>query len=338
MAAAFLMNGSPGRLPALSITADRPALLFSEYLFDYGPVPVEPQPLLTPTIEFRNVSDRPVTVGEITASCGCVQPRVSASTVAPGAVERITIPIRTTGEPPGPREYSVTMAWTDSRPRQATLTVRVVLPRQQVLIEPRVLGIVGSASRAIEHTVRVTDFRADPLLVETVRSSSSLISAEVLRHTVDEDGSRSIVAVRVTDGTPPGIHRAVVQFQTNDPDHPHLHLPVLLQGGPRPPDQRITVRPELLRLRGTDLGSPPQRLMISVPAAWQISHLECFPPELRTSLTASDASDDGSRDVRIDVSLADVPAGRPDDGVITLVADDGRQRVSVPVSLAWPDR
>lgn len=335
LASLFTTWSAPVAAP-LDVTADRPALLFSEYLFDYGPYPVAPQPLLTPTIEFRNHSDEPVTIADLRASCGCVEPRVSKMTVAPGAVERITIPIRTVGEKPGQREYSVTVLWTDSQPREATLTVRVVLPEQLVAIEPRVLGIVGSNSRAIEHAVTVSDYRDDPLLVESATSSSSLIRAEVLKRTVGENGSRATVAVHVSGDTPPGIHRAIVQFRTDDPDHAYLQMPVLLQGGPRPPHEQIIVRPELLRLPGNEPDADPRLLRIEIPAAWKVSHINAFPPQLQTPFEEVAGPSEGRREIHVQVSLSAVPPGRPEDGVITLVAEDGKQMVSVPVSFAWP--
>jgi Protein of unknown function (DUF1573) len=335
VAAAMVAASSPSALPPLAITADRPGLVFSEYLFDYGPRAVEPQPLLTPTIHFKNTTSREIDIGDMIASCGCVQPRVSAKTIAPGARERITIPIRTTGEQPGLREYTVTMAYTDTKPRETTLTVRVVLPEQQVVIEPRVLGIVGSSSRAIEHAVTVSDYRAKPLIVESATSSTSLIAAEIIKRSVGEEGSTATVAVQVAADTPPGIHRAILQFRTDDPEHNHLQLPVVLQGVPRPPDGSVSVHPAQIRMPGAEVSVAPVLLRINIPATWDVSHIDAFPPQLQTQFEDFDVSS-GRREIRVKVSLTEVPSGRPTDGVITLVADEGQQMVSVPVSFVWP--
>ena len=322
-------------LPPLKITADRPGLIFSEHLVDYGPDPVEPQPVLQPTILLRNVTEREIKISDLEASCGCVKPQVSTMSIAPGAEERITIPIRTTGEQPGQREYSVTVHYEDTRPRAATLTVKVVLPEPQVIVEPRVLGIVGNADRAIEHAVTVSDYRTDPLLVTSATSSTPLINAAVLKRDVTEDGSRATIAVKVAAGTPPGIHRAIVQFTTDDPRNARLQVPIVLQGAPRGAAEQVTVRPPQIRIAANDPASAPILLRINVPAEWDVSHIDAFPPELNVSFDETATSSSERREMLVKVSLSDIPAGQPRDGVITLVADEGSQMVSVPVSFVW---
>jgi hypothetical protein len=335
LTAGYYAQRSP-QLPALSITADRPGLLFSEYLLDYGPSPVAPQPLLTPTLLVRNTTQQDISIDEIEASCGCVTPRVSAMTIAAGGEERMTIPIRTTGEAPGLREYSVTVSWQDSRPRQSTVTVRVVLPEPQVVIEPRVLGIVGSSRRAIQHSVTITDYRPEPLLVRTASSSSPLVGTELLDRTTTDDGSRATAAVHVAADTPPGVHRAILQFTTDDPERQHLQVPVILQGAPRPADQQVVVRPALVRLRGSAPSGESVLLRINVPGAWQVSHIDVFPSELQVPFEIVPAAEQGRQEVQVRVSLSSALQGKLQDGVITLVADEGQQMVSVPVSFVWP--
>ena len=181
-AAVFGSQNSNG--PPCLVTTSRPALVFSEYLADYGPAPVPQQPTLTPVFYLRNNGSEKVQITGMDPSCGCLAPSISAQEINPGAIETLTLPIRLSNEPSGFREYTVTVSYSDPKPRRVTLSVKAVLPEKSLIIEPRVLMVMGAVSAGQQHIVTVSDFRSEsaekPMKVTGVTGSSSLFTAELV--------------------------------------------------------------------------------------------------------------------------------------------------------------
>lgn len=220
--------------PAAAETAggpDRPALTFNQYLVNFGDRPVEPQRFVFARFGFKNNSDRTALITELKPSCGCLNPRLDKRTYQPGQTGEFFLRVQTANEQPGPKEYFLKLLYEDPQPREATLTLKVVLPERKVVIQPKALMFYQLGTEPTIQTITVTDYRTRPLHVIGVESSSELVTAELGTVDRDDAGNRRLrVSVTVAGQVPPGRHRALVTILTGDPIYGKLQVPLLVQG------------------------------------------------------------------------------------------------------------
>ncbi|MBL8814638.1 MAG: DUF1573 domain-containing protein [Planctomyces sp.] len=326
-----------GTAPPLAITSRRPALVFSEYLIHYGPDPVEAKAVEEATFFFHNAGTETVEFGKLSPSCGCLSPRLSKNIVVPGDGGRLTIPIAVSKESPGPHEYLVTVEYKDPHPQEVTLTVKIVLPEKQVLIEPRALWIIGSGTnRAVEHSIRITDYREQPMQVEEVQSSSELFTAELKPSESRNGSSVSTIGVRITENLPDGIHRGIIQVRTSDPENQLLQIPIMARGKERPTSEPIFVKPELISMNAIADPSADKSVEITFPATWNVSRIDTSPLELTATYEELPTTNPGMKTLKVTTNLSSLPPSKILDGVINLIADEGQHMISVPVQFHWP--
>ena len=220
--------------PAAAETAggpDRPALTFNQYLVNFGDRPVEPQQFVFARFGFKNNSDRTAVITELKPSCGCLNPRLDKRTYQPGQTGEFFLRVQTANEQPGPKEYFLKLLYEDPQPREATLTLKVVLPEQKVVIEPKALMFYQLGSEPTTREITVTDYRARPLNVIGVESSSELVTAKLDAVDCDAQGNRRLrVSITVAGQVPSGRHRALVTILSDDPVYDKLQVPLLVQG------------------------------------------------------------------------------------------------------------
>lgn len=331
-AAVFSLRNAPA--PPLQVTTERTALVFSEYLIHFGERPVPPQPILTPTFVFRNTGTETVRIEKLVPSCGCLKPEVTTSVLAPGATGRLTVPIRTATEQPGFHEYTVNVRYTDSKPREVTLTVKVVLPEHSVTIEPKALFLMGKFGDDIEHQVRVSDLRAAPLSVQSVTASGNFLTPRIISQTRDSEGNQAVIGVKVSEQLPAGNQRALIHVHTSDPAYAVLQVPLLLRSRERPADQAVQVRPELLNMAARVQSAEPAIAEVTFPRTWTISHVDAFPLELDVRYDPPEQLTDQQR-LKLEVRFSQLPTSALQHGVVTIVANNGADMISVPLQFAW---
>ncbi|MEX0715945.1 MAG: DUF1573 domain-containing protein [Planctomycetaceae bacterium] len=219
--------GSQPRTPAPG--PPRPALAMDQYVINLGEI--DDRRFVVGRFGFRNAGDRPVEITALEPSCGCLRPRLDKRNYAAGEAGEFFLRIQTAGEAPGPHEYFVDLKYTAPEPHSVRLTMKVVLPEQKVVIEPKALVVYALGESETTHEVTITDYRGYALETVGVSSSSELARAELAGMDEDEDGHRRI-RVRVTAAAqvPPGIHRTLISVRTNDPEHALLQIPVVLRG------------------------------------------------------------------------------------------------------------
>lgn len=164
-------------LPKLVSESPRPALLFSTHLYHHGEEPIEATSTLKTEFRFRNDGTEPVRIGKIERSCGCMKPMLSATTVHPGEIASLSVPISTVNEQPGEKEFLLTVHYTDPKPRQANLTIKAVFPERKVFVEPKALFLSQRTSSEIPFRVRVSDFRDEGLEVTSVLATAEFVDA-----------------------------------------------------------------------------------------------------------------------------------------------------------------
>lgn len=169
-----------GDLPVLKIEATRPALLFSTYLYHHGEEPIEPTTQLKTEFRFRNDGQSPVHITKVERSCGCMNPMLSSQDIQPGEIASLVVPISTINEQPGPKDFVLTVHYTDPQPQQATLTIKAVFPEQNVIVEPKALFLSQRTSTAIPFRVRVSDRRDEKLRVTSVTSTAGFVNTKLL--------------------------------------------------------------------------------------------------------------------------------------------------------------
>ena len=341
-AAVFGSQNSNG--PPCLVTTSRPALVFSEYLADYGPAPVPQQPTLTPVFYLRNNGSEKVQITGMEPSCGCLAPNISANEIDPGAIEKLTLPIRLSNEPSGFREYTVTVSYLDPKPRHVTLAVKAVLPEKSLIVEPRVLMVMGAVSAGQQHIVTVSDFRpksADkPMKVTGVSGSSSLFTAELVGQFNREGASRTSVSVQFRENAPEGRHRGVINIATDDAEFPMIQVPVMVGDSKRDPSDAVRVSPETGRIV-LNTSAPEESvgmvIAFDLPSRWKVTHCDTFPPDIVAKYESVPGTVPDHQTVNVQLSISELPARGIEQAVLTVNATDGdaREMVTVPINLIW---
>ena len=233
---------------------ERPALVFDEYFADFGSYPIQPRPVVYARFTFRNRGTEAVHVTNLEPSCGCLAPILDARIIAPDESGEVILRVQTANQEPGPQEYTLKVYYTDPKPRELDLGLKLVLPDEQVVIRPRALLVQQLGTAETTHTATITDYRSRKFNVTNVVVASDLAEAELGRVEDAPDGTRRFrIDVRVAGHVPPGRHRAVVNVQTDDAGHPLVQLPLLIEG-PRDAGESsraIHSDPATLRLTGT---------------------------------------------------------------------------------------
>ena len=343
-AAVFGSQNSNG--PPCLVTTSRPALVFSEYLRDYGPAPVEQQPTLTPAPVFylKNKGSEKVKITGMEPSCGCLAPSISAMEIDPGAVEKLTLPIRLSNEPSGFREYTVTVSYLDPKPHHVTLAVKAVLPEKTLIVEPRVLMVMGAVKPGHQHIVTVSDFRPEsadkPMKVTGVTGSSSLFTAELVEQYNHEGANRTSVSVQFRENAPEGRHRGVINIATDDALFPMIQVPVMVGDSKRDPSDAVRVSPETGRIV-LNTAAPAESVGMSIafdlPSRWKVTHCDTFPPDIIAKYESAPGTVADHQTVNVQLSITELPARGIEQAVLTLNATDGDapEMVTVPITLIW---
>lgn len=335
LAAVFFSMRDPVA-PPLTAAVDRPALVFNEYLIHYGDEPVDSVPVLTPTFMYRNAGTETLRIGLLSPSCGCVRPQASVTELAPGETGKLTLPIRTAGEKPGPHEYTVTVNYTDPQPREVTLAVKLNLPENAVLIEPKALFLMGQFTGEEEHAVTITDQRDIPLTVDRVRSSSGLFVPRITKQERTDLASQTMIGIKVSGSLPPGRQRGIIEVITNDPDYPLLQIPIVARSKERPADQDVVVSSESLALAVSLQPDAQKKLAVEFPESWTFSHIDAYPSQLQSAFEEQSSEAAGRKRLQITLSLSSLPHPSIQHGVVSVHLNEGREVISVPVQFVWP--
>jgi len=331
--------------PPLTVTGDRPALVFESYLADRSHITAESKPVISEEFYFRNKGTNVVRITELKPSCGCLSPSISSREIPPGETGRITLPIRTANEPAGLREYLLTVRYEDPQPREVTLTWKLRLPEKKLLIEPRVLMVIGDSPAASDYAVTISDFRPGrgqkPLRIRELQAAPDFIQAMLAGQSTGEELSQTRVTVRFAEGLPPGQHRGLITLKTDDPDYPALQVPVIV-GRPLKSEQPVVrAVPELGRVviqRNQPELSAGTDIRVTVPASWTLERSDCWPPQLSPSTTRNKTAPNAPEsEYSAMISVRELPDEGIVQGLLLLRFREGEESrlVTVPLSLVW---
>lgn len=342
--------------PPLMITRDQPSLLFSSYMYTHQADTIKPGATLHTEFRYRNQGDQPVTIDSVERSCGCMTPRWT-KTVAPGEIGSLQIPLDTIRQSPGFHEYLLNVKYTDTKPRQASLTIKATFPEKMVVVQPRALYLSQRSSKPVDFSIAVSDFRDAPLRVTDVEATAAFVATDIYHKTAAEiiqashteiandpeaelePGSRTDIRGTVAGDIPPGHHHVLVTAKTNDPEYPVVCVPMIVQGPNFPPGAEAKLNVSHIQLDASEHSNARREgsVMLTAPKDWKISRVTAWPEELEVRHEAAGEPTGTHQITRVRIKLASLPASKTKHGLVQLIANDGKDLITVNVSLDWPE-
>ena len=79
----------------------------------------------------------------------------------------------------------------------------------------------------------------------------------------------------------------------------------------------------------------PLSVSVDIPTSWQVSHVDCFPPELQCEWESPQKSEETSKrqELELSLQLTAPPVSQVREGVITLHANDSAEMLTVRVEI-----
>jgi uncharacterized protein DUF1573 len=215
----------------------RPALAFDQYLVDRGEV--SPSQEVRAHFEFTNRGRALVRVAQLVPSCGCLQPRLDKNIYQPGESGKFDLHVQTANQKAGFKEYTIAVKYTDPEPREAIVTLRMVLPENQVFVNPPALSFImlsdlPAPAGVLPQTFEVTDRRGEGrhLNITSVECVPRVADVDLEETYVDEEGHwHGRLKVTIPGQLPSQPVQALIRIATDDPEYPRLRVPLQLQGG-----------------------------------------------------------------------------------------------------------
>lgn len=208
---------------------DRPSLVFQHYAANIGNV--GPTSVVGARFRFRNMGKHPVHIVEARPSCGCLKPRIAKRDYTPGENGELILPVQTPNQSPGPHDYRLLVRYTDPKPREVELSLKVVLPEKLLMVQPRALAVYQLGRQRTIREIAVFDYPKLGLKLTGVEINSKLATVQLGESSVDEFGHPTHrVKVVVPAHVPPGQHRALVTITTDNKRYPRIKVPLIIYG------------------------------------------------------------------------------------------------------------
>jgi hypothetical protein len=180
---------------------------------------------LSHRFNFVNRGKETIEITDVRPSCGCLSPKVDKRRYAPGESGFLFLEVATLTQAPGPNAWKVKLitktASNESASTEWLLRGRV---RREIMLEPTAL--IFSTDAAVGHDLTLTDYRAEPLKVKEVRTTSPKLT--VRSGEVRKENGCWVRPLRLeaADDYPEGRHDESLQILTDDPAYPELRVPV----------------------------------------------------------------------------------------------------------------
>jgi hypothetical protein len=212
---------------ALCDSREHPALVFDQYLVNLGEIHNASR--AEAHFRFKNCGSVPVRITNVVPSCKCLAPRIEKRAYAPGEISDFALTVLTTHQTPGPHEYLLTLEYEDPRPREVTVTFKLII-RREVTLSPSQLIVYQNGLSETEQKVVLTDMRPKPFRVTSATCRSPLVKVELGKPVDDPEGGRvTTVTIRVAAQVPLGGEDCSVILATDDPHYPHIPVPLRIR-------------------------------------------------------------------------------------------------------------
>lgn len=222
-------------------------------------------PLLEHTFTLRHAGDTgTLVIRSVTPGCGCLQAKLAHSKLAPGETTTLEVLIQTVNQPTGPVRWRVGLGYevlSDEGFRLKAGTCDCLVDAEVIReVDVQPTGLEVRADAGITYSIVLTDRRLQPLRVQSIRTSSAQLIAEV----ADAKPGHVRLEVKVAPEGEAGESEETVAIRTDDPLHPEIVVPVRVV---RRAPARITATPSevvfrpaigestlshLIQLRGDD--------------------------------------------------------------------------------------
>ena len=175
---------------------------------------------------FRNAGEEPVKIVKVRKSCGCLSTEFDERLYAPGESGSLKVAMDLQGRS-GPLQKSL-MVTTSNQPNgPKKLRVKVNVPKGYELSTRR---LIWEASDSTPQTCRLTNSSSTPVILESVRSSDSAFTVELIE--IREGFEYEVIIQPVTES---GTARSIVSIFTSSPKagvNPRSYsISVLRKGG-----------------------------------------------------------------------------------------------------------
>lgn len=206
---------------------EHPALVFDQYLVNLGEIHNTAK--VEAHFRFKNCGSFPLRITNVSPSCMCLAPQIEKRAYAPGEISDFTLKVLTTHQTPGPHEYLVTLQYEDPKPREVTVTFKLII-RREVTLSPRQLIVYQNGISETEQKVVLTDMRPKPFIVTSATCTSPLVRVELRKPVDDPEGGReTTVVIHVAAQVPAAGEDCSVYLTTDDPHYPRIPVPLRIR-------------------------------------------------------------------------------------------------------------
>jgi hypothetical protein len=175
-------------------------------------------------VKVTNTGNEPIAVSELKSSCGCIQPVLEPSTLAPGASGTLKMQINTLASNPGPTTYGVRLRYQLHGQLREQLYVLVSNVVQEIVVTPAALTFIGERPRP--QVLTIFDKRSTPIQLVGLETTSPFLAVEWVQPAQADPQPQYALYLTVRDGLPAGQHDWEIVVHTKDPAYPALRIPV----------------------------------------------------------------------------------------------------------------
>ncbi len=206
----------------VTVSHARAQLAFDPPTIDLGEV--KAGQVFSYQIKVTNTASSAITMQELKSSCGCIQPTLEPSTLAPGASGTLKLDINTLVSNPGPTTYGIKLRYPEAaqlKEQQFIITGRVV---QEIVVTPSAITCYGEKPRP--QTITILDKRATPIKPIKLERTSPYLDVEWVKPDTTQTAAQYALKVSVRDDLPAGRHDHEVVVYTSDVTYPVLRIPI----------------------------------------------------------------------------------------------------------------
>ena len=224
-------------VPLVIASPPLPGLAFSQYSVDLKTI--QPSSVVEASYVFQNRSSMPIRIA-LEPSCGCLTPKLQGvrdNTIEPGQHGRVIVRMQPANTTQGPHDYTVTVRYTDTEPRETRLALKLVIPPTLWVSPPALILSYPHGSPPHVQDFTVTDGRGKQFEITAVAANSDLVQAEIGESSRTQIGNfQQSVRVSIASNLPTVQTTVVLSITTDDPDVGVIRVPLRLQGRiPRSP-------------------------------------------------------------------------------------------------------
>ena len=172
----------------------------------------------------KNKGDSPLTIGQVTTSCGCTVADVSSRTVAAGKSSEIRATFNSTNFS-GPVSKNILVQTNDPKTPVYTLTMKGTV-LEEIEISPKQLNLgeikVGTSKNAL---INVENKGKQPVTLTSIRSTMPQFTVKTGKITV-KPGGKATISIKVAPRKDDRFLGGYLNIKTDSPSKPEILIPV----------------------------------------------------------------------------------------------------------------